>query len=161
MYDGPEWQRMANRRLLVDRVLCVAWRTPEPDDLSTITTELLAHKARLGRPLLYYSVIGIKGIPQGDVRDKLVAFYTALLATCDSMHVVIEGSEFEQSIKRSVIANVLLHVQARGRIFIENSLERVQLVSPPAIRPELVRAAQVATEARLWDFARADSAARA
>ena len=151
---------MAHRRLLVDRVMCVAWRTPDHDDLTTIIGDISANKARLGRPLLYYSVIGHKGIPQGDVRDKLVGFYTSLLASCDSMHVVIEGSEFEQSIKRSVIASVLLHVQARGRIFIENSLERVQLVSPPAVRPELVRAAQVTTEAALWDFARAPSFAQ-
>ena len=145
---------MAQRRLLVDRVLCVAWRSPEHEDLLTIASEIPQHREKLGRPLLYYSVIGRNGIPTGEVREMLVDWYSLLLANCDSMHIVIEGSEFEQSIKRSVIANILLHVDARKRIFIENSLERVQLISPAAVRPELVRAAQVASEQGVWDFAR-------
>lgn len=145
---------MAQRRLLVDRVLCVGWRTPEHEDLLAISAELPQHRARLGRPLLYYSVIGRNGIPTGEVREMLVDWYSLLLAHCDSMYIVIEGSEFEQSIKRSVIANILLHVDARKRIFIENSLERVQLISPAGVRPELVRAAQVAAEHHIWEFAR-------
>ena len=83
-----------------------------------------ARARALGRRLLYLSVIGPRALPQGNVRDELVGFYRDVLMYCDSMHVVIEGNEFEMSIKRSVIANVLLVVQARGRIFIENSLDR-------------------------------------
>jgi len=146
---------MAQKRMLVDRVLVVAWRAPEEEDIREISREVEEQHAALGRPLLYYSVIGHRGIPQGTVRQMILEFYKTILAHCDSMHVVIEGSEFEQSIKRSVIANVMLQLDMRGRIFIESTLERVQLVSPPAVRPELVRAAQVASEAKLFDFARA------
>ena len=101
------------------------------------------------------ALIGKNGIPRGAVRDMMVGFYEKLLQHCDSMHVVIEGSEFEQSIKRSVIASVMLQLDTRGRIFIEGSLERVHHASPLAVRPELVRAAQVADERHLFDFARA------
>ena len=146
---------MAQRRLLVDRVLVVAWRMPEESDIRAISTEVAAEHARLGRPLLYHSVIGKNGIPRGAVRDMMVGFYETLLQHCDSMHVVIEGSEFEQSIKRSVIANVMLKLDTRGRIFIEGSLDRVHAASPLAVRPELVRATQVADERHLFDFARA------
>ena len=69
-----------------------------------------------------------------DIRDELVIFYTSLLKNCESMHIVIEGTEFQQSIKRSVIANMLLVVPARGRVFIENSLQGVIAagdISPP------------------------------
>jgi hypothetical protein len=145
--------------MLVDRVLVVAWRMPEHEDVRVIARELAEHKTRLGRNLLYLSVIGRDGIPQGTVRDEIVSFYHSVLATCDSMHIVIEGSEFEQSIKRSVIAGVLLEVGgARGRVIVENSLQAVQMASPPALRPELARATQVATERGLFDFARGDAA---
>ena len=146
---------MAHRRLLVDRVLVVAWRMPEHDDVVTIARELAEYKARLGKPLLYLSIIGRNGIPQGSVRDEIVGFYHAILSSCDSMHIVIEGSEFEQSIKRSVIAGVLLEVGgARGRVIVESSLQGVQMASPPNVRAELARATRVAGEQKLFDFAR-------
>jgi hypothetical protein len=145
---------VAQRSLLVDRVLAVAWRAPEHDDLIDVIDVLRRESASMGRKLLYLSVIGPRALPQGTVRDELVGFYRDVLAYCDSMYVVIEGNEFEQSIKRSVIANVLLVVQGRGRIFIENSLERIRAVSPLEVRGELTTATRLANEARLFDFAR-------
>jgi hypothetical protein len=149
-------RRMSQRRLLVGRVLAVAWRAPEHEDLVAVIDELRAAQASLGRRLLYLSVIGPKALPQGTVRDELVAFYRDILDVCDSMHVVIEGGEFEMSIKRSVIANVLLVVHGRGRIFIENSLDRVRAVSPVEVRSELAEATRVAMEQHLFEFARSD-----
>jgi hypothetical protein len=140
--------------VLVDRVLVAAWKTPELTDVHEIVAEVSAARARLGRPLLYLSVIGPSSIPRGDIRDELVNFYQALLGRCDSIHIVIEGSEFQQSIKRSVIANVLLVVPARGRVFIDNALPGVIAASPAAVRVELTRAAQMASEQKLFDFAR-------
>jgi hypothetical protein len=147
---------MAQRRLLAGRVLTVAWRSPEPLDLVAVVDDLRREQERQRRKLLYLSVIGPKSLPQGAVRDALVDFYRNILACCDSMHIVLEGNEFEMSIKRSVIANVLLVVQGRGRIFIENTLERVRAISPPAVRHELDEATRVATEQRLFDFARSE-----
>jgi hypothetical protein len=148
---------MAHLRLLVDRVLVSAWKTPEHDDVQAITTDLASARTRLAKPLLYLSVIGPASIPKGGIRDELVNFYQALLANCESIHIVIEGTEFQQSIKRSVIANVLLVVPARGRVFIDNTLPGVISASPSTVRPELTRAAQQATDQRLFDFARAPS----
>ncbi|HEY8041865.1 MAG TPA: hypothetical protein VIF15_18805 [Polyangiaceae bacterium] len=147
---------MAQRRLMVDRVLVVAWRSPEHEDLVAVVDDLRQGSARLGRRMLYLSVIGPKALPQGTVRESLVGFYRDILSYCDSMHIVIEGNEFEMSIKRSVIANVLLVVQGRGRIFIENTLERVKAVSPIDLRPELGEAMRVAADQRLFDFARSE-----
>jgi hypothetical protein len=45
-------------------------------------------------------------------------------------------------------------VPARGRVFIENTLQGVIASSPPAVRVELANAAQVAGEQKLFDFAR-------
>ncbi len=147
---------MAHRRLLVDRVLAVAWRAPEHDDITAVIDELRQVSARLGRRALYLSVIGPRALPQGSVRDELVGFYRDVLTYCDSMHIVIEGNEFEMSIKRSVIANVLLVVQGRGRIFIENTLDRVRAASPIEVRAELGEAMRVAGEQRVFDFARSE-----
>ncbi len=137
-----------------DRVLVSAWRMPEHEDIKAIQMDLSTARSRLGRPLLYLSVIGPASIPKGDIRDELVGFYQALLANCDSMHIVIEGTEFQQSIKRSVIANVLLVVPARGRVFIENTLAGVLAASPSPVRAELARAAHAAEEQHLFEFAR-------
>jgi hypothetical protein len=147
---------MACRRLLVDRVLAVAWRSPELEDIERITDLLYDASKRQSRKLLYLSVIGPKALPQGAVRDALVDFYRQVLSYCDSMHVVIEGNEFESSIKRSVIANVLLVVQGRGRIFIENSLERARAVAPLEVRAELDRAVREANAQQLFEYARRD-----
>jgi len=147
---------MAHRKLLVGRVLAVAWRTPETDDLRAVTDELRRAEQAQGHKLLYLSVIGGKALPQGTVRDDLVGFYRDVLSHCDSMHVVIEGNEFEMSIKRSVIANVLLVVQTRGRVFIEPSLEHVRAASPIHVRGELTDGMKAAAEQRLFEFARSE-----
>ena len=141
---------------MVGRVLCVAWRSPEQEDLLAVVDELRQAQARLNRKLLYLSVIGPKALPQGKVRDALVGFYRDILASCDSMHVVLEGNEFELSIKRSVIANVLLVVQGRRRVFIENTLERVREVAPVEVRGELGEASRAATLQNLFAFARSE-----
>ena len=151
---------MPHRRLLVDRVLAVAWRQPEHEDLLEVIDELRRAQERLDRRLLYLSVIGPKALPQGTVRDELVGFYKDILTYCDSMHVVIEGNEFEMSIKRSVIANVLLVVHARGRVVIENTLEHVRAASPVHIRGELTDAMKAAAEAHLFEFARSQAPAQ-
>jgi hypothetical protein len=148
---------MAHLRLLIDRVLVSAWKTPEHDDVEAITADLEKARARLAKPLLYLSVIGPASIPKGGIRDELVTFYQALLSHCESIHIVIEGNEFQQSIKRSVIANVLLVVPVRGRVFIDNTLPGVISASPLTVRSELMRAAQEASEQRLFHFARASS----
>ena len=147
-------EAVAQRSLLIDRVLAVAWRAPEHDDLIEVVDVLRRESEAMGKRMLYLSVIGPRALPQGNVRDELVGFYRDVLTYCDSMHVVIEGNEFEQSIKRSVIANVLLVVHGRGRIFIENSLDRVCASAPIDVRKELAAATRVANEARLFDFAR-------
>jgi hypothetical protein len=152
---------MAHRKLLAGRVLAVAWRTPEHEDLVSVIDELRRAEASLRHKLLYLSVIGGKALPQGTVRDDLVGFYRDVLSHCDSMHVVIEGSEFEMSIKRSVIANVLLVVQTRGRVFIEPSLEHVRAASPIHVRGDLTEAMRTAAEQRLFDFARSEPPAAA
>src|SRR6202021_1119275 len=104
--------------------------------------EMAGVSGRLARKPLYLSVIGPTSIPKGEIRDELVGFYQAMLAHAESMHVVIEGTEFHQSIKRSVIANVLLVVPAGGRVFIENTIQGVIAASPIAARVELAKAAQ-------------------
>jgi hypothetical protein len=145
---------MAHRHLLVDRVLVSAWKTPEAEDVRTIVEQVALARQRLGRPVLYLSVIGPTSIPRGEIRDDMVQYYQAMLTHCESMHVVIEGTEFQQSIKRSVIANVLLVVPSRGRVFIENTVQGMIAASPAAVRVELTKAAQVAGEQKLFDFAR-------
>jgi hypothetical protein len=145
---------MAHRRLLEGRVLVSAWKMPELDDIREIAAEVTETSARLGQKLLYLSVIGPSSIPRGEIRDELVGFYQAMLASAESMHIVIEGTEFQQSIKRSVIANVLLVVPSRGRVYIENSIQGVIAASPAGTRVELAKAAQVAGEQKLFDFAR-------
>jgi hypothetical protein len=140
---------MAHRHLLLDRVLVSAWKLPELGDIRALAEQATLEHARQGRQLLYLSVIGPASLPSGEI-----GFYQSMLAHCESMHIVIEGTEFQQSIKRSVIANVLLVVPARGRVFIENTLQGVIASSPPAVRVELANAAQVAGEQKLFDFAR-------
>jgi hypothetical protein len=148
---------MAHRRLLVDRVLVVAWRAPVEEDVRAIGSDLAAGHKSLKTPLLYLSVIGKDAIPQGKMRETMVDFYRTLIVHAESMHLVIEGSEFEQSIKRSVVASAMLQVDMRGRIFVESTLERLQQISPAAVRSELARAIQFADERHLFDFARADN----
>jgi hypothetical protein len=145
---------VSHRRIIEGRVVVSAWKTPELSDVREVAAEVAAASVRLARKVLYLSVIGPSSIPTGAIRDELVGFYQALLADADSMHIVIEGTEFHQTIKRSVIANVLLVVPARGRVFIENTIQGVIAASPAETRVELVKAAQAAGEQKLFDYAR-------
>jgi hypothetical protein len=145
---------MSHRRIFEGRVLVSAWKTPETDDIHEIAAEMAGASARLGQKLLYLSVIGPTSIPRGEIRDELVDFYQTMLVHAESMHIVIEGSQFQETIKQSVIANVLLVVPSRGRVFIENTIQGVIAASPPPTRVELAKAAQVARERKLFDFAR-------
>ena len=145
---------MSHRRIIEGRVVVSAWKTPELSDVRELAADVAAASARLGRKVLYLSVIGPSSIPTGEIRDEIVGFYQAMLAHAESMHIVIEGTEFQQSAKRSVIANVLLVVPARGRVFIENTIQGVIAASPPGTRVELAKAAQAAGEQKLFDFAR-------
>jgi hypothetical protein len=145
---------MSHRRIFEGRVLVSAWKTPEVGDIHAIAAEMAMGSARLGQKLLYLSVIGPTSIPKGEIRDELVEFYQSILAHAESMHIVIEGSEFQQTIRRSVIANVLLVVPAGGRVFIQNTIQGVIAASPAPTRVELAKAAQVAGEQKLFDFAR-------
>src|SRR5580704_16529860 len=101
---------MAHRHRLVDRVLVAAWKVTDADDIRAIIERVAEAREQQGRGVLYLSVIGPASIPRGEIRDQMVQCYQAMLAHCESMHIVIEGMEFQQSIKRSVIANVLLVV---------------------------------------------------
>jgi hypothetical protein len=145
---------MSHRRIIEGRVVVSAWKTPELADVREIAAEVAAASVRLAQKVLYLSVIAPTSIPTGEIRDEIVGFYQAVLAHAESMHVVIEGAEFRQSSKRSVIANVLLVVPVRGRVFIENTIQAVIAASPVAARVELAKAAQAAREQKLFDFAR-------
>ena len=60
----------------------------------------------------------------------------------------------EHLIRNDAISEIM--VNGSGRIFIENTLERVRAVSPIAVRGDLDEAARVASEQHLFDFARSE-----
>jgi len=108
LWEGQVGERMTTGPIDVENLL------GELDDPATEPFDGLPDGTTMGHVHLRVADVG-----------STIGFYRDVLSHCDSMHVVIEGNEFEQSIKRSVIANVLLVVHGRGRIFIENSLDRI------------------------------------
>jgi hypothetical protein len=148
---------MAYRWILEGRVMASAWSTPVGDELRAIVAEAHAASARLGRRLLYLSLVGPLAIPSESVREELAHYYSSVLACADSMHIVIDGSVMQQSIKRSFIASVALVVPTHGRVFVGSTIEALIAASPAETRAELTRAAQAAEREKLFELARTSS----
>jgi hypothetical protein len=63
-----------------------------------------------------------------------------VLKSCESMHLVFEGTGFRHTVQRMAMVSIMLMAGKRSRIFIEASLEEAVRNAPALVRRELAAA---------------------
>jgi hypothetical protein len=107
-------------------VLLVRWGAPEVPDLERILVEIGQARLKLGKRPVYVAIIP-KGVPAppSEVRSAMLSRMPKVLENVETMYFVLEGSGFEQSFMRSVLAGfVMASSMTRGRLVVLDSLDR-------------------------------------
>jgi hypothetical protein len=110
---AEEWEdavSTAVRWEIIDRVLFARWTNPpSKQDVSTLLSETTALRERLGAPIIYVACIDAKvKIPNAEERANLNDMLSRGRALADSAHIVIEGSDLQNSLQRVIISGMLI-----------------------------------------------------
>jgi hypothetical protein len=95
---------------VIDRVIFSRWlRPPSKQDIEAMQAHMtLAHK-RMGQMLLYVGSIDSKvKVPNAEERNNLNALMNAARNYCEVAHVIIEGSDLQNSLQRVIISGMLI-----------------------------------------------------
>jgi hypothetical protein len=105
-----------------------------------------AHK-ELGQPIVFFNVMSDAGPPPtAEVRGALEEFSKHSMDICSHVFNVLEGSGFQMTIKRSIIAGMVLLAGKRGRVFVTGTIHDAVRAAPKELRHDLERA--IMTSAR-------------
>jgi hypothetical protein len=95
---------------IIDRVIFSRWlRPPSKQDIEAMEANMaMAHK-RLGQMLLYVGSIDSKvKVPNAEERNNLNALMNCARNYCEVAHVIIEGSDLQNSLQRVIISGMLI-----------------------------------------------------
>ena len=96
---------------LIDRVLFSRWmRPPTKEDIEAMEAVMVAaHKRLNGQMLLYVGSIDSKvKVPNAEERNNLNLLLNAARKYCEAAHVIIEGSDLQNSLQRVIISGMLI-----------------------------------------------------
>jgi hypothetical protein len=96
---------------LIDRVLFSRWlRPPTKEDIEAMEAVMVAaHKRLNGQMLLYVGSIDSKvKVPNAEERNNLTSLLKAARNYCEVAHVIIEGSDLQNSLQRVIISGMLI-----------------------------------------------------
>lgn len=115
---------MAYQSLLFDRLHLVRWQNPTSADVKAVFQEVESLYKKLRCPLLTMAVVPPdNGPPDAETRKLMSGQLGHLLDYTESMHFVIEGSGFRNSMLRSVVTNIILLAGKRGKITVHKSVD--------------------------------------
>jgi hypothetical protein len=126
---------MSYTHALIDRLLIVRWGPAEISDVDALLRDS-QESCRLlaGRQIITIMIMPPEiPAPEGDVRNAMNRRASDLLECNESLHCVIEGDGFKNSIKRSVTTSVLLLSGKRGKMAVHKTLQEAL----EALRPRL------------------------
>ena len=115
---------MSYRSVLIDRVYMVRWQVPQLADGKAVVENIISARKALDRPLLFIVIAPEDSAPPDDeMRKFMVSHIDQVLSCCEMVHFVMEGSGFKNSIKRSVLTNVLLLAGKRAKTKVHSSVD--------------------------------------
>lgn len=121
------------------------WGTPELSDVALLMREVAQAREESGGPILYLTrVPEAAPAPERDVRLEIDRNLPALIASCSSYHVVLEGDGFVVAFKRGVLTSMLQPFWRKRTFFVHASCVAVRGSLAPAELPayeELLRVA--------------------
>jgi hypothetical protein len=100
----------AFKSALIDRVFFARYaRPPARDDVAQLEAQLAEARERLGKPLLYVaSIEATVKVPNLEERTHLNQLLATVRKYAEVVHLVIEGSELQNSLQRVIISGMLI-----------------------------------------------------
>ncbi|WP_224240518.1 DofB protein [Hyalangium gracile] len=95
---------------IIDRIFFVRYvRPPSKEDVKTVLERVAVAHKRLNQPLIYVGSIDSKTkVPNSEERNNLNELLLALREYCEVVHLIIEGSELQNSLQRVIISGMLI-----------------------------------------------------
>jgi glutaminase len=95
---------------VIDRVMFARFpNPPSKQDINSVLQMMETHRSRLGKPLIYVGLIDSKSkIPNAEERNQLSHFLAEGRNFCEAAHLVIEGSELQNSLQRVIISGMII-----------------------------------------------------
>jgi hypothetical protein len=95
---------------LIGRVFFARYmRPPGREDVAQLEVQLASARESLGQPLLYVaSIEATVKVPNLTERDTLNLLLATVRKYCEVVHLVIEGSELQNSLQRVIISGMLI-----------------------------------------------------
>src|SRR5438132_1522036 len=115
---------MSYRSALVDRILLMRWDVAALSDVDALLSESKAAYRSLGKPLITIMIVPVDvPAPADDIRKAMGQSAAALLECTEIIHLVMEGTGFKNSIKRSVTTSVLALTGKRGKMVVHKDFD--------------------------------------
>jgi len=95
---------------LIDRVVFARWVSPPTrEDVNELLKQGKALREKVGKPLLYVACIDAKvKIPNAEERANLNHLLSAGRPHAEACHIVIEGTDLQNSLQRVIISGMLI-----------------------------------------------------
>lgn len=95
---------------VIDRVMFARYpNPPSKQDVNAVLQLMQQHRERLGKPLMYVGMIDSKSkIPNAEERNLLSHLLSEGRNFCEVAHLVIEGSELQNSLQRVIISGMII-----------------------------------------------------
>jgi hypothetical protein len=114
---------MPYRSTFAGNLHVIRWLTATAPDALRVVDEVASHKRRNKGPLHGLAIVGEEVPPPDDVARKAMGeSMTSLLDHMETLHVVIEGRGFKNTIMRSAMTGMVLLGGKRGRVHIHGSV---------------------------------------
>lgn len=134
----------------VDRVYLLRWTgQPQIGDVDAVLAEVHAKHRSLGQPVIGVTIIPVDiPPPEGESRKIMGGKLDPLIACCETLHFVIEGSGFKNSVIRSAVTSVLMLTDKRGKITVHKTYEEALHAITPRLKELGVMSSRVTLAAR-------------
>ncbi len=105
--------------LLMDRELVVVrWRDPKVRSAHGLQAALERHYYEIGAPLFFAAVVGPDcPPPDSETREAMLRGHDRIYEYCRTIRMVFNGTNFRQTVMRSVITAMTLAAGLRGKAF--------------------------------------------
>jgi hypothetical protein len=126
-------------------VLLVRWHAPQMADPRAIAEAAKARFEAIGKRCVYVSIAPAESpAPSDAICREMAARLSEMFAWCDTMHMVLEGSGVQQSMKRLAMASIALATGVSGPMLVHDGIDEMMEAVAPQERRKLLRALEVA-----------------
>lgn len=114
---------MPFRSVLSGNVYAVRWQVATSQDVTRMEQEVASYRRVSKIPLHGLAIVGEEVPPPDDhARNAMGNSMKTLLESLETMHTVIEGRGFKNTILRSAMTGMVLLGGKRGRVFVHGTV---------------------------------------